>query len=292
MKKVGTFFGCIWVVVAFFLVQIAGTFVFSVAYTISQYNSIVDATDIKSAIITIQLRMMTGNVQSLMLLTATAFTTFMGIVWYCIRYRKIDTRKFKDNLSVRTIVIIVVVGIASNVGLSFLMGMVQPLFPKLFEQYAKLIELSGVGVNPISIFTAIVLAPIGEETLFRGVILTKSRKIMPFLWANIFQSVLFGVVHGNIVQGVYVFIFGLLLGYVQYRYQNIIYPILLHAVFNTCGQTLGYLYLDHIAFYIVVGVISLVGLIWGIKQINSSVSQDCAIENTEHAVTVEKESEE
>ena len=56
--------------------------------------------------------------------------------------------------------------------------------------------------------------------------------------ANLIQAVLFGIYHGNLVQGIYAFCIGVLLGYLAERYSSLIIPVMVHALFNLFG-TLG-----------------------------------------------------
>ena len=58
---------------------------------------------------------------------------------------------------------------------------------------------------------------------------------MPFFAANIFQAVLFGAFHGNVIQGAYAFVVGLFCGYVCYKGGSIYLSILFHMLFNIWG---------------------------------------------------------
>ena len=71
--------------------------------------------------------------------------------------------------------------------------------------------------------------------LFRS---RKAEKSFSFITANIIQAALFGIMHGNLVQGTYAFVLGVILGYVYYKYQSLVIPILFHMSFNIFGQTL------------------------------------------------------
>jgi hypothetical protein len=54
---------------------------------------------------------------------------------------------------------------------------------------------------------------------------------MTFWGMNIFQSVLFGLFHGNLIQGLYAFVLGMVLGYIRY-YGGLGYSIVTHMCFN------------------------------------------------------------
>ncbi len=78
-----------------------------------------------------------------------------------------------------------------------------------------------------------ILAPIGEELAFRGLMYRRMRDYMPAWLSIVLSSLIFGVYHGNLIQGIYAFILGLVLAYVYEKFQNIIAPILVHAAANT-----------------------------------------------------------
>ena len=66
----------------------------------------------------------------------------------------------------------------------------------------------------ILVIATLVLPPLVEETIFRGLIMQYLRRGgASFIVANLIQAVLFGFFHMNIVQGIYTAIFGFLLGY-------------------------------------------------------------------------------
>ena len=120
---------------------------------------------------------------------------------------------------------------------SFIMLAITVLLPSQMEEYNRLLEQAGLS-NEITIFPliyAVFLAPISEELIFRGVSLTYFRRAVPFWLANLLQAILFGVFHGNVVQGIYTAVFALLLGFVCKYSGSIYYSILLHFAFNLWG---------------------------------------------------------
>ena len=65
-----------------------------------------------------------------------------------------------------------------------------------------------------------------------------ARQSLPFWGANILQAILFGILHGNWLQGCYAAALGLLLGVVCEKGGSIYYSILLHILFNLWGTVL------------------------------------------------------
>jgi len=91
---------------------------------------------------------------------------------------------------------------------------------------------SATGVeDTVSMFLyACLFAPVGEEILFRGLIL---RTMEPYgkKFAILVSAILFGVFHGNLVQTPYAFAVGLVLGYTAVEY-SIVWAMLLHMINN------------------------------------------------------------
>jgi uncharacterized protein len=84
-------------------------------------------------------------------------------------------------------------------------------------------------------FGAIVLAPVGEELIFRGVLygFFKQRGYARLgLWIT---SVLFAVVHGNLAGFVFFIFMAFVLVAIYERTKNLFAPILLHSLFNSFG---------------------------------------------------------
>lgn len=114
------------------------------------------------------------------------------------------------------------------------------LAPGFYGEYVEIMEQAGFGVNPLTIIASVVLAPIGEELLCRGIILYCAGKALEGLYdrrkvfwiANVIQALLFGIMHGNIIQGSYAFILGIGLGYLRYRYDSLYAPMCAHFLIN------------------------------------------------------------
>lgn len=114
------------------------------------------------------------------------------------------------------------------------------LVPSWLEQYEELLEMAGLSddISALMLIYSVILAPIGEELVFRGVTLRIFRKALPFWAANIMQAVLFGIFHGNWLQGFYAGALGLLLGYICEGCGSIYYSIFLHFLFNFWGTVI------------------------------------------------------
>ena len=124
------------------------------------------------------------------------------------------------------------------------------LFPQLFEsfdegvkfQWSDLVTPTGFG-QPVDItlavLIAVILTPIAEELLFRGVIFNFLRSKLTISKAIIFTSVIFALVHVYVGLLIGSFILGLALTWIYYKWKNITYPIVLHAFINLLPFLLG-----------------------------------------------------
>ena len=89
-------------------------------------------------------------------------------------------------------------------------------------------------LTPQMLTYTIVVAPLIEEGVFRGAFLHLGMRVLPFWIMNLIQAVLFGMYHGNIIQGVYTFLCGLLFGYIC-KETNLVYVIIIHISLNAFG---------------------------------------------------------
>ncbi len=131
------------------------------------------------------------------------------------------------------IVLLMILGLSIQLGTSGILHILTNLFPETFAAYNELMGGFTDKVSPFFIFTVVIPGPIAEEILFRGLIQRYCSKFSErFVVANILQALLFGLYHGDIVQGTYAFIFGMLLGYLTKRTATLFFPMLLHIFIN------------------------------------------------------------
>ncbi|MEM9536521.1 MAG: CPBP family intramembrane glutamic endopeptidase [Cyanobacteria bacterium P01_A01_bin.3] len=96
------------------------------------------------------------------------------------------------------------------------------------------IILESQGWVPGGIFLLVVsvMAPLFEETLFRGFLLPSLTRVMPVWGAIAISAVLFAVVHLNVSDLLPLTTLGIVLGVVYSRSRNLLAPMLLHSCWN------------------------------------------------------------
>lgn len=124
----------------------------------------------------------------------------------------------------------------------------------------------------IVVITLVVLVPVAEELLFRGIMQGELAQILPEKWAIVFTLIFFSLFHINPIQISYVIVPAFALSAVYALTKNLLIPIVMHIWFNFAGSGLLAGLTDNpalaseILFYteilfIAVGALSLVRLI-------------------------------
>jgi membrane protease YdiL (CAAX protease family) len=130
--------------------------------------------------------------------------------------------------------LLIIMAAASQVIAGFVGNLTFVIFPEAGQKFIEMTEAAGLGksVSIGMLFYAAILGPIVEELCFRGLSFRYAREKMSFLLANILQAVLFGAFHMNLIQGIYTFLLGLVLGYVMEKSGNLTLTIAFHILFN------------------------------------------------------------
>jgi len=101
-----------------------------------------------------------------------------------------------------------------------------------FQSYEEIVEILGSGNLLVRSLPIVIAAPIGEELLHRGIVLNRLLSWMPKWVAVLVGSALFGLLHLNLLQGLYAFVLGIAFSLLYVRYRNLWVPIFAHAAIN------------------------------------------------------------
>ena len=156
------------------------------------------------------------------------------IIWLYIdmnkkKYWKIEESWTKRNLNLKEFMsilsLIISKGLISNIIIKIvyaIKGTTNVIIPGTVAD-------SGTSLDTIII--AVIIAPIIEELIFRGVGLNLFGKSDNKLEAVIFTAIIFGLAHGNLSQAINSIIGGCIYGYVTIEF-GIIFSIILHMINN------------------------------------------------------------
>ena len=115
--------------------------------------------------------------------------------------------------------------------------------------------------NPaLSFFAVVILAPVFEEILCRGLILKTLNKTMNKWCAIVLSASIFGIIHGNPIQFIYATALGILLGWLYTKFDSILIPMLCHLAFNLVSQIAGYLDTENEAIAVLLALVMYVSI--------------------------------
>ena len=126
--------------------------------------------------------------------------------------------------------------IALSIGVSILLLFLSGILSKIIPSYGDVVnQLNVASKSSLQLVIAIILIPIYEEIVFRGIIFGYLRKNFNIIVAVLVQALIFGIMHLNLVQGIYTFILGIVLALIYMYSDSILGNITVHIIFNLLG---------------------------------------------------------
>lgn len=145
--------------------------------------------------------------------------------------RAIGAYSYKSEFFLKYL-LIVPFSIAVMYAANMFVQIMETLIPSIshsFDDVAQAIYGANIYVQ---ILTAIIFGPIVEELIFRGLMYIRLKRMFGMKVAALVTSVMFGIFHENISQGIYACLFSFAAIFVYEKYKNIIAPIIFHMVAN------------------------------------------------------------
>lgn len=169
------------------------------------------------------------------LLCLSNLITLILIYYFPKSFKNLLTKQSFKLISLKNIFYISLFGIGFSILLLTLIFYLDIFFPSYRELNNKILTQNNSIVNLIC---SIILIPIFEEIMFRGILFNFFRKNYSLTFSIIFQALIFGVFHGNSLQLIYTFIGGIALALIYIYCDSILGNILLHVILNFCGSVL------------------------------------------------------
>ena len=149
-----------------------------------------------------------------------------------IRQKVTAKKSFNWTISNKKILPFIIIGT-----IALLFGIVSPIsnlipMPEIIKK--AFMDL-GEGTGIFSFLLMVVVAPILEELIFRGIILDGLLEKYSPLKSILISSILFGIVHLNPWQFVVAVILGVFSGWIYYKTKSLPFSIIIHATANFCG---------------------------------------------------------
>lgn len=179
-------------------------------------------------------QMMGASHTEIILIAADLLIIAVLIGWFGSRKMNIPQALEMRKVGLSRIGLAFTVGIALAFVLSYAMTFAYELFPSTMEEYS---EHMSTEENPITyLLSGIVLAPVVEELLFRAISVKYLDRVLPRALSIFLVAGVFGLMHLNIVQGLYAGTLGALLGCLFFAYRSVWVPMALHFGFNLAGS--------------------------------------------------------
>lgn len=212
---------------AYFVVQLLVTvsYVFATAMHTLLTESVPSMTALIASVVetvTMQSERLTGVID---LLSLGAFALILRLM-----RRPILASVGIRRVSALRLIPLVPLGVALNVLFTSLISMLPPSVLMSYMEAASPVLMGESGV--LSVLIIVVLAPLTEETLFRGLIYGSLKRALPRALAVALSAVVFGLMHGQILWVAYTAVLGAFFCIICDRYGSLLSCILLHMSFN------------------------------------------------------------
>lgn len=164
------------------------------------------------------------------------------VLWLLIKLRKNNfTIQFllRSNrlISVKDIIILTFMSYIFIHGMAYLWVVLKNLSVGLTESKVLPADNLNSLLKILSIITIILIAPICEEIIFRGVLLGRLTVKYNLKIGILSSSVMFGILHTDFISFT---LFGILLSLLFIKSNSLIAPIIVHITFNTISVILDY----------------------------------------------------
>jgi hypothetical protein len=182
-----------------------------------------------------------ASFQGVALLLAHMFLKEHRMSWP--EFLGLSSPRLKTALALAVVVGISVVpmALALNKLMAWLMSLIQ--MEAVDQPTIKVLKVTvGMGQRIFFGITAIVVAPVVEESLFRGILYPMIKQRGSAMLALSSTSLLFGAIHGNVMTFVPLTFFAVVVTLLYEKTDTLLAPIVSHAVFNTVNFVIFILY--------------------------------------------------
>lgn len=179
------------------------------------------------------------------LVIATLIITMLALLpiseWEFFFNNKIVRKEEKNSVLVnmRTSIVFVIMAVSASLGMNILFNLLHIV--DMSAQYSAVAQAQGAVSVGVGILLYGIVSPLAEETLFRGLLYNRMKQYFPKVWAMILSAMFFGLYHGNLVQGLYGFILGMVMVWLYEMYGKWYVPVAFHGIVNVCSWLLAFL---------------------------------------------------
>lgn len=177
----------------------------------------------------------------IILILSALITILILFISFRIRRKEPLAETHIRPISPKAILPALLFGAALQVFTVFTLSMI-PIPQETLDSFNQNSELLSGGPLWLQLVSVVIVTPIIEEMIFRGLVFSRLNRGMRTWLAVILSAAIFGSAHGHIISFVYAGLLGVCLAILMKRQNNsIIAPILCHAGFNGTSYLLGLL---------------------------------------------------
>ncbi len=142
-------------------------------------------------------------------------------------------------LRLKTALLLIALSLAFALAIYHLVSLINQWFFEVDYSYVLILKQYDVPVYIVLVFTAL-LAPVFEELACRGFLFNYLLRLTTAKNTIVITGFLFAIIHISFFSMLWIFPFGIFLGYLRNKYNTLWYPMLIHFVHNTVVTILEY----------------------------------------------------
>lgn len=216
-------------------------------------------------------------------ITATNWFYVIVICYFMVMLRghwksfRIEAKNVFSKIELKYILLIVFLNIFFSYGMLYFSGAVLDAFPFLDFLVAfgiPSMSLGGYLPGIVGFVATVIVSPISEELIFRGVFLNRLKLFVPTVFAIFISSLLFGALHGfgSMISAV---VFAVCMAILYLKTENICVPMLAHFLNNLFAEIIKFADVNNAIFTneLVIGIFSVLAIISAILLIASIIRE-------------------
>lgn len=178
------------------------------------------------------------NNNNIILIISGIITLLFLWVFFKIRKKRLVEEAYIKRFDRSKVIPIILSGFSFALFVSTALDLL-PIPESILESYSQSTEGIVSGSLIIMLISIVIIAPIVEEIVFRGLILSRLKKAMNTTFALIISSLIFAILHGHILWITYAFVLGILFGVIAIKMGTTLPTIIFHMSFNLAGLFVG-----------------------------------------------------
>lgn len=160
----------------------------------------------------------------------TVASAVMAVIFFGRMYLKERNSFLKENNKEINIFVMIAFGVMLSMAAGSILSAMN--IDNIYGSYEKTSSLLLNGNIVYRLFALGIITPVAEEIIFRGLVFNRVKKQYGSLYGIVVSSVMFGVFHFNLVQGLYAFIIGMAFAYCYELTGDLKIPVYMHMSIN------------------------------------------------------------